>query len=252
MTTREFPHLENSPIVEAVVELICVPQMKPTETEWGAAVRVRLPDYPVVKPMKAFELHTKLGAGQPPEQSTNDLGWNGFRLETEDHLQVAQFLRDRFIFSRLKPYRDWASFRADALRLWDVYADLAKPTASLRLGLRFINRVAMAAEVTVDPSPYLRFKLERPEGVDLPIAGFFHQDVLFDPAKGYEVRIVRTIQPPGTGEAAPQLIFDIDVAYPRTFDITSSEIGTRLEEMRLLKNRVFFGGITLEAQRRFE
>lgn len=252
MTPDGFPHLEHSPIVEAVVELICAPQVKPNEADWRTAIKSGLPEYPIIKEMKMFEVETKLEVGQPPKHNASDLGWNGFRVETEDHRQVAQFIRDRFIFSRLKPYQNWIAFRAEALRLWDLYAGLAKPTASMRLGLRFINRIAIAEEVSVDPSYYLRLKLERPKGLDLPSAGFFHQDILFEPARGYEVRMVRTIQPPGAGESAPQLIFDIDVAYPRTFDISSSEIVTRLEEMRVLKNKVFFGGITPEAQRRFQ
>lgn len=250
--TQGFPHLSHAPIAEAVVELRCQPRVTPVESEWGKVVRAELPTYSIVKPLRGFELETRLRAGQPPEQKTHDLGWDGYRAETEDHLQVAQFFRDRFAFSRLAPYKGWSVFQSEALRVWNVYARLAEPTNSQRLGLRFINRLPMLAGESVDPSPHLRLALSAPVGLDLPFTGFFHQETLVEPEHGYEIRIVKTLQPPGPGGGVPQLILDIDVSCVRSFEVTPSEIGTRLEDMRHLKNKVFFGSITPAAQGRFE
>lgn len=249
---QDFPHLSRAPIAEAVVELRCQPRVTPVESEWGQAVRAELPTYSIVKPLRSFELETKLRAGQPPVQKTHDLGWDGYRAETEDHLQVAQFFKDRFAFSRLAPYKGWSAFRSEALRVWNVYAGLAKPTNSQRLGLRFINRIPMLAGETVDPSPHLRLTLSAPVGLDLPFTGFFHQESMVEPEHGYEIRIVRTLQPPGPGGGVSQLILDIDVSCVRPFEVSSSEIGMRLEDMRHLKNKAFFGSITPTAQRRFD
>ena len=52
---------------------------------------------------------------------------------------VAQFTRNGFVFSRLKPYEGWETFEAEAKRLWCIYRELAEPSEVQRLGVRFIN-----------------------------------------------------------------------------------------------------------------
>jgi uncharacterized protein (TIGR04255 family) len=65
----------------------------------------------------------------------------GVRFHSTDGKYVFQARRDGFTLSRLSPYENWASFRTEARRLWNLYRATARPTRVLRAALRYINRI---------------------------------------------------------------------------------------------------------------
>jgi uncharacterized protein (TIGR04255 family) len=189
----------------------------------------------------------KVKAGQPPEQLFHDLGWRGLRLQSADGRYIAQFNRDAFSFSRLQPYETWDQFKEEAMRLWRVYADLAKSFEVQRLGVRFINRINLpVGEVRLED--YLRVPPQTPEQLDLQIMNFFHQDNLLVAGHAYAVNIVKTVQPPQRpGSDGGGLILDIDVFTTEPFQQGADAIDNRLAEMRWLKNKIFYNSLTTGA-----
>jgi uncharacterized protein (TIGR04255 family) len=249
--SETFEHLPKAPIAEAVIDIRALAQRKWEETAIRADVEPKLEGYSYQDSQREYRLELKGDAAKPPAQELRDLGWKGLRVRSSDKLHIAQFNRDGFVFSRLEPYADWEHMRDEALRLWVVYREIAKPIEVGRLGLRYINRIRMSPEERdfqryIDPAP------ELPRGVGLNLQDFVHQDFLEVPGHHYTVRIVSTIQDL-TAEGGVQsfVILDIDVGLQQKSSLEKANLAQHLEEMRWLKNKVFFGSITSEALNEF-
>ncbi len=89
---------------------------------------------------------------------------------------------------------------------------------------------------------YIMSPPSSPKDLDLPFTGFFHQDMLIHPKYDYRINLIRTIQPTSTGTL--NLILDIDVFLEKSIADNNENIMKHLEEMRFLKNSVFFNSIT--------
>jgi uncharacterized protein (TIGR04255 family) len=250
--TETFPRLAHAPIAEAVIEMRARAEVPWEELSIRGRLAPLLPGYPNIESQSEFKHEMQFGPGQDTVQRHRNLGWRGLRCESSDHVHIAQFNRDGFVFSRLRPYDHWEQFYAEAMRLWKIYQDLATPSGIQRLGLRFINRI----ELPVDgprPADYLRMPSEVLTGMPLPRAGFFHRDVLAVPGYPYIVTIVRTVQPiQVSGSKGFGLLLDIDVFSTEPFDLRDDLLSQRLIEMRWLKNKAFFGSITEQALETFQ
>lgn len=241
---EKFPHLNNAPIVEAVIGIHARAEKPLDEKTLIEFLKSKLPDYPGIfshnENSVAFQIPPQ---GEAPSAAQN-LIWKGARLQSNDGLQFAHFNREGFMLSRLFPYKDWDQLSSEAFRLFDIFIDIAKPKEIQRLGLRFVNRFQMPVgdnrfELYIQPHP------EPPVGLDLPFSGFFQQDSFAVPDLSYGINLVRTIQPP-MPPASPGigLIIDSDVFTLKPFEFDLQRIRRHFTDMRWLKNRVFFGSIT--------
>jgi uncharacterized protein (TIGR04255 family) len=80
-----------------------------------------------------------------------------------------------------------------------------------------------------------------------------HQDTLGVPGYSYAINVIQTVQiPPSLESEGIALILDIDVFTLQAFNLGKDAIEQRLQEMRWLKNKVFFGSITKKALERFQ
>lgn len=251
-TSETFTHLSKAPIVEAVIEVRAQAEAVWDEPLITEHLKSKLPDYPNVQSQRQFMSEVKVELGQKAEGMIQDLGWKGLRLESADKLHIAQFNRDGFSFSRLQPYDSWEQFCSEGLRIWQLHMDLAKPAEVHRLGLRFINRMALSREEE-QLEDYLQILPQNPQGMDLPIGGFFHHEVLGVPGYSYAINIRRTIQPPDKPtDTEFGLILDIDVFTTQPFQPESDIIERSLAEMRWLKNKVFYGSLSQKAVEKFK
>ncbi len=251
-TDEKFPHLTKAPIVEAVIEVSAQAEQPWDEPLITEQLKARLPDYPNVQSQREFRHEVKVELGQKAEGAIQDLGWKGLRFESADKLQVAQFNRDGFLFSRLQPYDSWEQICSEGLRLWQIYIDLANPAEIHRLGLRFINRMILS-QGDEQLEDFLQVLPQQPRGLDLPLAGFFYHDTLGVPGSPYAINIRRTIQPPDKPtDKEIGLILDIDVFTSQPFEVKSGVVERYLAEMRWLKNKVFYGSISPKAMEKFK
>ena len=243
-TDETFRHLPRAPVVEAVIDLRALPTVPLTEQTCRALLEPRLTGYGFLDSRRSYHAETKVEGGKPPSQKVEDLGWKGLRFVSEDQKQIAQFNRDGFVLSRLEPYVNWQQLEQEGFRLWEIFKELTKPVEVQRVGLRFINRVSLAAD-GLRFEDYLRPSPEAPTGFDLPFLHFMHQDTLAVPGHPYAVKVIRTIQPVTAGsEKTVSLILDIDVFTTRGFEMNAEILSRSLAEMRWLKNKVFFGSFT--------
>lgn len=242
---EKFQHLSQAPIVEAVIDIRARSTTTFNEESLRPQVEAALTGYRFLDSHQ--ELEIKLGDGQASSQSIR-FDWKGLRFQSDDKKHIAQFNRDGFVFSRLEPYQDWPQFHGEAMKFWQVYLELAKPVAIDRLGLRFINRIQLPmGELQFED--YMKSAPQPPQGLDLPFAGFMHQNTLAVPNQPYVINIVKTIQPPAVDEGSgAALILDIDVLTTQSYELDDgAELRRHLLEMRWLKNKAFFGSITDKA-----
>ena len=144
--TEPFPLLSRAPIVEAVMGVTARAEVAWDEAAITEQFKPRLPEYPSVQSHREIRHEFKLAAAAQPEQAVHDMGWRGLRCESADKLQIAQFNRDGFSFSRLKPYQNWELFHQEGQRLWGLYNEIAQPSEIQRIGLRFINRIEFSQD----------------------------------------------------------------------------------------------------------
>lgn len=239
--TRPFPQLAAAPIVEAVIHWQARAERPWEPEEVRAELMKHLPEYPKLAPQHAvlLALEASMGETAPPPTATRMVGWQGFRLSTDDRLHIAQFKRDGLVFSWLRPYQDWETFEAEARRLWRIFVELAAPSQIQRLGVRFINRLDIRAIDRL--GEYLR----EPPTCPLPLKSFLYQSTFEVPESDLGVNVVKTLQTSESGgNATPALIVDTDVFTKRPMPCVEELLDDRLPKMRWLKNAVFFSLLT--------
>jgi uncharacterized protein (TIGR04255 family) len=231
--TEKFPHLSKAPIVEAALDIRVVPSVKWDETYVQSKLKKHLPDYLKIDRLRAAGV--KFTREKPSNSKVEDFGCVGLKLHSNNNLHIAQFNKEAFVFSRLKPYENWEQLSGEALRLLVIYYELLKPTQVTRIGLRFINRIAVKQE-KVELADYYKYPPEPLKELDWTLAGYLHHDVMKVPETEYRVNLIKTVQiVPEVG-----LILDIDVFTQNPFEYDEERIKRCLEEMRWVKNKVFF------------
>ncbi len=240
--TEAFPLLSRAPIVEAVIGVTARAESAWEESAVSEQFKQRLPEYPSVQSHREIRHEIKVTADAQPEQAVHDMGWRGLRCESADKLHIAQFNRDGFSFSRLKPYQSWERFYQEGMRLWGLYNEIAQPSEIQRIGLRFINRIEFSQD-EVKLEDFLENPPKTPRGMEVPFEGFLHHNTLAIPGYPYGINVIQTVQPSQGAGAAWGVILDIDVFTTEPL-VNQDLIGQHLTKMRWLKNKVFFGSIT--------
>jgi uncharacterized protein (TIGR04255 family) len=249
-TTEPFPHLAAAPIVEAVIHWRARAGNWPDVRQLRQALTERFPDYPEYRRQHLLEEEGEINADGSATQVVRTT-WHGFRLVSNDKLHVVQFTRDGIVFSRLTPYEHWDAFVAEGWRFWRAFMELTAPPEVQRLGVRFINRIALAKPDDVEH--YLTSPPECLKVIGLPTAGFLYQSRHSVPGHAFEVTVVRTVQPPGPPEHDEfGMIIDIDAGTTQALSCDDATLGEQLSFMHWLKNKVFFSLLLPDVIERFK
>ena len=242
--------LTNAPVVEAVIHWRARSETQLVPQELLDQLTKKLSDYPVVSPQ--HELEMEFTSGPEGASHSQKSHWKGFRFESADKLHVAQFGRNGFAFSRLKQYDDWKQFTGEAIRLWEIYVEIAEPIEVERLGIRFINMIEVAEPAEV--ATWLANPPQSPGGLKLPVQNFVHQTRYSIPDHPYGLNVVQVIQPTANSPSGTlNLILDLDVSTDQLpVESDDSRMMERLEDMRWIKNKAFQCYMTEEALNKFQ
>lgn len=137
---RQFPHLSHAPTVEAIIHWKVTRAKALDRDELRRQLTQRFGDYLL---REQQQLQTSLSATNQGVESRQRTRWSGFHLIGSNEKYNCQVKSNEIVFSRLLPYEDWNTFVAEALRFWDYFVELAAPAAVERLGVRFINQMAL-------------------------------------------------------------------------------------------------------------
>ena len=246
--------LANAPVHEAVIHWRARSESQLVQQELLTRLTDQLPDYPAISPQ--HELEMKFSSGPEGAKHSQKAQWKGFRFESNDRLHVAQFDRNGFAFSRLKQYDDWTQFTGEAIRLWNIFVDIAEPIEIERLGIRFINMIEIhpPSESPNWLSDWLKNPPPSPSELNIPVQHFVHQTSYSIPDHPYALNVVQMIQPSGNSPSGLlNLILDLDVSTVQLpVESGDSEMMERLEDMRWIKNKAFQSYMTEAAIKRFQ
>ncbi len=235
-------YLDRAPIVEAIFDIRATPPPNFEPASLSAlAGRVR-DRYPVVEERRAFQALLNLDPAQPARVGTRDLGLDGVVAKSAAELTLVQFRRNGFTLNRLRPYTSWDALLPEVDRLWRMYVEGVQPQRVSRIAARFINRLSLPVPLD-DFGRYLTAPPRVPDAMPNAVSAFLTRITLVDPERGLSAHVVQALEP-GTGEAAVNLLLDIDAFAERSRGFAPGEIGATFQQLRQFKNDIFFGSIT--------
>jgi uncharacterized protein (TIGR04255 family) len=239
--------LTNPPIKEALVDFRterAIP-LDPQELQslWPQ-VKERFPHLEIRNKLQA-RIAARLG--QPPDAKAEDLGFYGLFLGPKDKSTLAQFRVDGFTFSRLSAYTSADELFAEALELWQRFIALSRPDRVTRVAVRYINRLVLPFHAGDDLSRFLRASIELPAEVPQAVGDLLTRVALPIGEDGTTNAIVtQRLEPPTNADEAPFLL-DVDVYRTGDTPLDPESLSATLQQLREIKNQLFFAFVTDEA-----
>jgi uncharacterized protein (TIGR04255 family) len=90
------------------------------------------------------------GGPFPNQEFAQSPNAGAFRFATEDGKRFVQMSKLNFVYQSNERYPGWATFRAKLIEQWETASTQAKPASIVKVGLRYINRMART-----EAHPYL-------------------------------------------------------------------------------------------------
>ena len=247
----EITHLSKAPITEAIIDIRIDPAVNFPEKSLTHLKERLAKDYPNVEPRHLAKIEFSImppeikGLEKPPQ----NLGLHGYFFKSEDQRNIVQFRVDGFTLNRLKPYSSWAVISEEAKRLWHIYVDVLTPNVVTRIAVRYINHMRFTLPVQ-SIERYFVVSPHIPEGLPNHFSSFLNKVVLQDKATGFEANVTINLEAVHSNEGA--VIFDLDVYKKVNLSPDDIKIWQTFEQLRDMKNRIFFGYITEEAVKDFK
>ena len=235
---RPREHLENAPIVEAVIDFRVIPQEQVSAEKFADLGLFVGEQYTKKGSIQSIEAMFGMVHGKPlgTSQTQMDLG---FRYQTES--EIAQFRMDGFTFNKIAPYTTWNEVFDEAFRLWKVYVNVAKPRQVSRVAVRYINRLQLPA--VTDLREYLEAPPQLPEPIPQVIQDFLTRVNVSDDKRNASAVIVQALEP-RTDPNAISLLLDIDAFREVNDKLDDTELRLVFEQLRELKNEIFYASVT--------
>lgn len=238
-------HLNNPPIVEAVLDIDC--DLPPDLDFEGLEASVRAQyrgTYAKFRKRFAQVHEIKTTADATVAETSMQRTMDAFQLLQEDEKQVVQVRRLGYSFNRLAPYLGLDVLLPEIRRTWEIFCLLASPRQIRRMQLRYINRILIPTQDgRTELDDYVRCGPRLPDENGLTLQGFLNQYSAVENATGLAVQTVLTRQPAEDNQIC--LIFDNASIDNRPLEVGDwSAILERIAALRLLKNRVFENTLT--------
>jgi len=241
-------HLDNAPIVEAIIDLRVKSPSSFGVTDFLSLKEDLKKEYPIVEDRRLVEIGGKI-EGKQVEQTIIDKGITGYFFKTSDSKNVVQFRIDGFTFSRLSPYSEWETVLSEAKRLWGLYSIKCLPELITRIAVRYINRLDLPLPIK-DFADYLTAPPLVPDSLPQGVSQFLTRVVIHD--ADITANIIQTIKSTPKADHIG-IILDIDVFKElKETGFEESSIWQEFEKLRDFKNRIFFESITEKTARLYE
>lgn len=250
----ERVHYPNAPITEALIDLRITHAQDFVVSDLEAIGEAIASQYPVQESMHLYSGQWSIREVGEPMQAEATHRHGGFRFTDQNKQQSLQVRFDGFRFSAFPPYDRWETFRDEARRLWKLYSSIARVESVTRVAVRYINRIDVPIEGTVQLEDYLRTYPEVSK--DMPdegtIGNFFMQLQQWQEDLNCMLIVNEApVPPPDEGITSFQLDFDLfreQFEEPWQMD-EEAAVWEFLEQLHDRKNKVFEASIT-DATRR--
>jgi uncharacterized protein (TIGR04255 family) len=253
LSSADWPPFRQPPIQEALLIIKVVLKEAVNMQRLGSfqeIVRDRFPSRRLRTLSKRPELHSAPERTAPESPETV-----GYVFTSPEGDRVVQVRLDGFAFNKLKPYENWAAFRAEAAELWELYKRIVQPEEVTGLTLRYINRIEVPFDdpntPRVDLEEYLRTAPVIAPELPQSLSTFFLRLVLPRLEDRAVATVIQAIERTSTPTHFMPLLFDIQVARSDHFPLDSSDIWLVFERLREIKNEIFFYSLTEKARKLF-
>lgn len=240
-----WPHLNRAPIVEGLIDIRVERSPEVTLDTMKAACDELAGDFPSREPISTFSGQFSFSMESGSSFSAQAPAPIGFMLRSADQKWVAQFRLDGFTLSRLQPYTSWDDLKVRATELWIRYRSVARPLKIIRLASRYINRIPLPMGESFEKTFTTTFNI----AASLPqsVVGFLLRVVI-----PFEEEQALAIVTQALPDNAQDCTFDLDVFAMTPAGIADPDAWIKLEQLRDVKNRLFFESLTKTALESFE
>jgi uncharacterized protein (TIGR04255 family) len=245
-------NLKNPPIVEAIVNLVVRFPSPPKPETFADLAKDLGPSYHAPENRNMWQI--VLGQAQAAVMPfSGPPVVNSYVFRSVDGHSVVQSKTDGFTFSALPPYKGWPDLIGGALPLWEKYRDRCLPDRVVRCSLRFINRLMLPGPI-IDFDDYIIGGPKIPPELPQSLSEFSVSYVLpLNPIGAAIGRIQLAFSSNQMTESHTPVILDLDILQECDIDpMDLREVKKIFDNLRTLKNHVFFGTLTEAAVKVFE
>lgn len=234
-------HLNNAPIREALIDVRAA-----LPADAGLALLDSVDDrmraaFPERKTIHQGRFQVNFDFKEGASETSAEHGALGVRYESQDGKRIVQFRLNGYTYSRLAPYTNWDEMRDEAREFWQIYSSAMSPVAVSRVATRFINMIRIPMPIN-DFEDWLTQPPRIPKDLPQALAGYLLRIVLPDPDTGATSIITQALEEVGPQYAS--VVLDIDVFLNRDSGDADGSIWDQLEQLRTLKNKIFFASVT--------
>lgn len=242
-----LPRYRKPPIIEAICEFRFAPGLDWDPTLPGKLHAELMNDYPG-KPrhQKSIELGVQPQGGFPPNLQFRE-GPEKVQLITENEKRIVGIGPDVLSVHMLHPYQDpidsdkvgWDEFRPRISRALSAYWEVVQPQGVKRVGVRYINKLAVQGEVTT-AKEFLRCALPEVDGLPSHLVNLMSR---VEYAYPDGVKLVLS-----QGKVEDGFIFDIDVILESYEALAQENTDPIIDDLHFRERNVFEAVVTNKAR----
>jgi uncharacterized protein (TIGR04255 family) len=238
---RPRTHLTRAPIVEAVIDFRILSREGIAANQFsGLGSRIgEQYDTPSLMHRVEARFGVERGRAIAPTQVEAPVGWM-YRSRTQ--AAVAQFRVDGFTFSKLEPYTTWEEVFGEARRLWRIYVQVAQPLQVSRVAVRYINRLRLP--VPAELGQYLSAPPVLPQPIPQGMREFLTRVVTDASERNLSAILIQASETPMDDPSTIQVLLDIDAFRDLAVPAEDPSLSEIFEQLRALKNEVFYASLT--------
>ena len=241
--TGPHPSYPNPTIVQVTCEIAFA-----TDAEVKLSAAALYPtfaqEFPEIQPVN---LHFQVVIGgqlQPSPDPSVSPNAGAFRFATADGKRFVQLSKTNFIYQSNERYPGWEDFRSKLMELWTASNWHIKPSAVVKVGIRYINRI-VKSEARPKLSDWLKPTPDLPAALIASEEHFLGR-IESSPAPSHLRLVTLAAEPPAPEWPLGSIIMDIDRITTEQFVVSSPAI---LEKLDVLHEDVWtsFNGATAPA-----
>jgi uncharacterized protein (TIGR04255 family) len=237
---------KNAPIKEAVFDLRLRFSNKPDLALFEKMYFIIKKDYEKKEDINSQTFLFDLTSQNPLINSK--IGSVGLKLTSADGSRVLQIKDDGFTFSKLAPYENWNSFKAEAERLLKIYSELCNPILVERAALRYINSIKIDNSFPL--SYYFNTFPSIEPSLKESMIQFFSRYLFVNKNDKSIIAVVNQVK--GIEGVSDEVIFDIDVFKDKIeLEMFSDDFWKLFEKLREFRTEIFENSITEKSKNLF-
>lgn len=234
---KNYPKLRNAPIVEALIN-IEVEQTKTSNIEDLLEFTKDFKDYKKEKNLVNALIQIKNNDNIELESEKSPIITYGYYFNNNQEKKIAQLKLTGITFNKLNPYQNWETFINDFKGIWDSYKKIVEPQKIKNIAVRYMNIIEVPNDVSIGEYFFIYPEVSN----EIKMLRNFY--LMLDVYNSDKINTIITFGIAGSmkEENKIPITFDINTIYNSETDLEN--IWNILEELREIKNQMFFENIT--------